>query len=169
MDLPEEHLGRLLADALYGAADLKAASLPETEGRELLTSGFATALRLAERCADEVVATKQGEPTKPSTALLMSALDTIFALSAASMHSDQALQLDWKPEKLTTALVRCLQGAKATVSLFPSHAAIVLIITTLANTPNLQPALKRNQRPLVEALASKVSAPLSCRVSVRFS
>lgn len=158
-EMPEDHLGRSLANALYGATDLKAASLPETEGRELLTSGFATALRLAERCANEVINTTG--PTLAPTKLLMASLSTIFTLSAASLHSDETLQLAWDPEAVTDAFVRCLQKSEAKVSLFSAHAAIISAILTLAKTPNLQPPLRRNRRPLVEALASKVSAVIS--------
>jgi hypothetical protein len=152
---PAEHLGRTLANALYGASDMKAASLPETEGRELLTSGFATALQLAERCASEVTTTKG--TSRSAIELLLASLDIIATLSKASSHSDETLQLPWQPEAWTDSFVRCLEATRASVSSFALHAAIVSAILTLAKTPSLRPAVKRNRRHLVEALASKVS------------
>lgn len=155
-EVPPEHLGRTLADALYGAPDMKAASLPETEGRELLTAGFATALRHAETCAKEIADTKEASMTRGATELLLATLATIATLSAATAHSDDTLLLPWKSEAWTDALVRCLIAEEASVAAFPLHAAIVNVILTLVRTPALKPAVQRNRRHLVEALASKV-------------
>jgi hypothetical protein len=164
-ELPPDHLGRTLANALYGAADMKAASLPETEGRELLTAGFATALRLAETCANEVTRT-EGASTY-ATKLLLSTLAIIGTLSTATSHSAENLRLPWRPEEWTDAFVRCLAATGASVATFPLHAAVMKAILTLAKTPTLRPSVRRNRRHLVEALASKVCSPSRSQSELR--
>lgn len=148
---PPEHLGHALASALYGAADMKTASLPETEGRELLTSGFTTVLLLSETCASAVAS---GNDRAGS--LLSATLAIISTLSEATAHASDFLELAWKPEAWSDVLVRCLGASPATPAAFPLHAAVIHAILTLAHTPSLRPALQKNRRPLIEVLTSKV-------------
>lgn len=159
---PPEHLGFTLASGLYGAADMKTASLPETEGRELLTSGFATAVRLAETCAGALAGGNAS-----ASALLLSTLAIISSLADATAHSDEQLELTWKPEEWTDALVKCLAVAPARPAAFPVHAAIVKGILTLAQTESIRPGLQKNRRVLVEALTSKVRSSLTLVVQAK--
>lgn len=153
-EVPPEHLGKTLADTLYGAEDMKAASLPEMEGRELLTAGFATALRLAETCAKQATAKKAG--TGEEVALLLETLAILGVLSNATSHSSELLPLTWLAEEWTDSLLLCLEASPAAVASFPLHSAIVKSILTLSKTPALHPPIARNRRRLVEALTSKL-------------
>lgn len=163
LETPAEHLGLTLANALYEAADMKTASITETEGRELLTSGFVTAIRLAKTCADEVTSGTSASPG--TTKLLTSTLAILTSLSTATSHSSETLRVAWRPEDWAETFVRCLSTTPARTATFPLHAAMIRAILTLAKTPTLRPALRKNNRLLVEALASKVrstSSPKRC-------
>jgi hypothetical protein len=151
-----ERLGLSLAEALYGAADMKSASLPETEGREILASGLATILRLIERCAKEIAAVPAGASILDVERLLITSLETVYMLSDATAHSNDTLQLPWRVEEWTRHLIRCLNAFPASVGRFSLHSNIVSAILTLSKTPTIQPPLRRNQRALIEALTAKV-------------
>lgn len=143
---------------------MKTASLPETEGREILASGFATTIRLIERCA-AIVASSNAVPTSDIVQLLLASLSTIYVLSDATSHSNDTVQLPWRVDDWTNRLMSCLESSPASVEAFELHSTIVSVILTLAKTPALQPPLRRNRRPLIEALAAKVS-PGELRASV---
>jgi len=153
-ELPPSHLGRALADTLYAAEDMKAASLPEMDGRELLTAGFATALRLAETCAKQVTDRQAG--TGDEAGLLLGTLEIVGVLSTATSHSAELLALKWEAQDWTDSLLACLEAGSATVSSFALHSAIIKSILTLSKTPALHPPITRNRRRLVEALTSKL-------------
>ncbi|KAM0754971.1 hypothetical protein T439DRAFT_284317 [Meredithblackwellia eburnea MCA 4105] len=165
----DEHLGNSLASALYGAADMKTASLPETEGRELLTAGFGTAMRLAGKCAAAVT-----EGKNEAKGLLAASLKIIAVLADATAHSAHAtigsvtgaveedgkpgltLELAWHPDRWAETFVKCLSVEQASPINFPLHAALIKTILTLAETPNLSPPLAKGRRGLIEALTSKL-------------
>lgn len=134
---------------------MKTASLPETEGREILASGIATVLRLIERCATELAAQPPNQ-IEGLQQLLIASLETLFILSDATAHSDDLIQLPWQVDSWTRHLMRCLKAAPASVSQFPLHSNIISAILTLSKTPTIHPPLRRNQRALIEALSSKV-------------
>ncbi|KAL8286531.1 hypothetical protein RQP46_004548 [Phenoliferia psychrophenolica] len=150
------HLGLSLASGLYGATDMKTASLPETEGRELLTSAFSTALRLAETCSKALASGPTSDLEGGASELLLSTLSIIASLAEATTHSTVPIEIEWRPEEWTDALVRCLEVAPARPAAFAVQAAIVKGVLTIAQTSTIRPGLQKNRRSLVEALTSKL-------------
>ncbi|GAA6058598.1 hypothetical protein JCM10212_004009 [Sporobolomyces blumeae] len=156
-DLPPNQFGRTLATALYGAADVKTASLPEVEGRELLAGGVSTALRIVEIVARRTGESSSRDDEKHSTRLLLAAADVLAPLlSAAATTNPDVLRISWSPRDWTEAVMQGLARSKATVSTFPRHAALVKLVLKITETTTIRPALPRGSRDMVEALGSKL-------------
>lgn len=128
---------------------MKTASLPETEGRELLSAGFATILRLCQTCVNS--------PSTASSQLLASSVALIKSLSEATSHSGELLHVRWNPRDWTDSVVRSLFTSPATPVTFSLHAALIRSMLTLVKTPTLRPAFVRDSREVIEALTTKVS------------
>ncbi|GAA5963888.1 hypothetical protein JCM21900_003967 [Sporobolomyces salmonicolor] len=154
LESPPAHFGQSLADALYSAPDVKAASLPETEGRELLAAGLATALRLVEACAKQVGQSADGDVG--ARELLLSAIRIVEQLAVASGEVEDELHLPWQPEGWADSLIGCLSASRATVANFTLHSSIIKLVLTLTKASRLHPPLRGDRRALIEALASKL-------------
>ncbi|KAK4703671.1 hypothetical protein P7C70_g2546, partial [Phenoliferia sp. Uapishka_3] len=150
---PPFHLGLILSSGLYGATDMKTTSLPETDGRELLTSGFGTAMRLVAICASSLLSDPPFEGTR---SVLLSTLSLLTALSSATQQSPSVLHLVWKPEEWSDGLIKCLNGSKASKDNFGVHQGIVKGVLVMGALETVRPRLGKNRRGLVEALASKL-------------
>ncbi|CEQ42798.1 SPOSA6832_04666 [Sporobolomyces salmonicolor] len=154
LESPPARFGQSLADALYSAPDVKAASLPETEGRELLAAGLATALRLVEACAKQVGQSADGDAG--TRELLLSAIRIVEQLAVASGEVEDELHLPWQPVGWTDSLIGCLSASRAIVANFTLHSSIIKLVLTLTKASRLRPPLRGDRRPLIEALASKL-------------
>ncbi|KAM0788392.1 hypothetical protein ACM66B_001530 [Microbotryomycetes sp. NB124-2] len=151
LDDSSRHLGRYLADSLYSAVDMKSASLPEVEGREILASGFVTVLRLVQSCTSLQTAVEAS-----SSSVMIASLNLVFVLADATSQSGDPLQLPWNPTEWTTALIRFLDSKPASCVAFPLHSVIASSILALSKDNAIQPTVRRNQRPLTSALLSKL-------------
>ncbi|KAK4051842.1 hypothetical protein OIV83_002547 [Microbotryomycetes sp. JL201] len=151
LDDSSRHLGRFLADSLYSAIDMKSASLPEVEGREILASGFVTVLRLVQNSTSVA-----GHSPSAGGSLVIASINLIFVLADATAQSGDPLQLPWSPEQWTTALVKYSDSWPASCAAFPLHSVIASSISTLSKVNAIRPTVKRNQRSLISALLSKL-------------
>lgn len=149
-----------LAEALYGADDMKTALIPELEGRELLAAGFATVLRLARGCI-----TRRSRQESDRT-LLVEALGLLQPLSLASTYSDELLPIAWDSSAWMAGFIAFLVQDPAGVASFGLHAEVIRSILTLAGTETLRPAVTRNERSVVQALTDKVRRPSPFRCAL---
>lgn len=152
---------------------MKTASVPEMQGRELLASGFTTALRLARTCAEVLSGSEHGKGNGKGgvAALLLATLTVIDTLAGATAYSAEDVVLRWHPDEWADAFVKCLRGGKAGTETWKLHKAMIMALLTLGGTPTIRPGLKRGRRSLVEPLTSKVSCtfPLSASCDWRLT
>ncbi|GAA5913260.1 Dop1p [Sporobolomyces salmoneus] len=149
---PPPHLGASVADALYEAADVKSASLPKVEGRELLAGGIASALRIVERASTLLSGTND-------VALKTHILSTItlldLLLDSASATLDK-LRVSWTPDDWFRSLVSGANSTSVSISNFPLHSALVGLALKLTQTRVLEPRSMRNTDQLTTNLATKL-------------
>ncbi|GAA5831398.1 hypothetical protein JCM3766R1_001734 [Sporobolomyces carnicolor] len=138
VDAPPEHFGTSIADALYDASDVKSASLPEVEGRELLAGGIASSLRMVERAS--------------------------ATLSRNRAALDE-LRIAWTPETWFKALVTGSDATGVSISNFPLHSALVGLALKLTQSEVLEPRSSENRDKLSESLASRLLGYLQPRSS----
>lgn len=166
-DPPPPKFGQTLADTLYGAADMKSASLPETDGRELLAGGLGAVLRIVQGCAGRLAdadTVSEGSGVSSQRDLLLATASTLGALVQLSASSEAGVPPliipSWSPDAWTEALLRCLSASPASVANFELHSTVVRTILEVASQKEaLQPALRAQRRELIEALSSKVRCP----------
>ncbi|GAA5887198.1 hypothetical protein JCM6882_002446 [Rhodosporidiobolus microsporus] len=155
---------RSLADSLYGAEDVKAASLPETEGRELLAAGIASVLRTMQAWAQSLVRADDAardEATSPRQVFLeaVTVLERLVQLGAtdADVPSSPHLVLAWSPGTWLDGVVRCFTSVPATILNFDLHSAIVRSIVAISDSSGaLHPAPSAGTRTVMAALVSKL-------------
>ncbi|GAA5982369.1 hypothetical protein JCM11641_006959 [Rhodosporidiobolus odoratus] len=155
------HLGLSLADALYGAKDVKAASLPETDGRELLTGGLSSVLHVLQASARRLASPRQ-EDHEASRAIFRSAatalhllLDLISPPEAANTAAP--LLPDWSPDGWMNALTECLAAYPASVANFGLHCSVIRTILKMSSQgTTMRPNLETTKRSCMEILASKL-------------
>ncbi|GAA6042706.1 hypothetical protein JCM8097_003757 [Rhodosporidiobolus ruineniae] len=154
-DAPPPSFGRTLADTLYGAEDMKSASLPETDGRELLAGGLGAVLRIMEASAERLTASaaaEEGEAGRRNGQdLLLAAvpvLEALVELASSNSPSDAAdvsprtapptevaLPLPLSSFDLpswSTTLLRCLDAYPAKVAHFALHEAVIRSLLEVA-------------------------------------
>lgn len=151
-DLPEQFCSKMV-NSLYEAEDMKTAVIPDTDGRELLSAGFATVLRLAQACA------KDGAELDRS--LLPASLRLLETLAEAAGHSDQVLGVNWLPFEWTGTFIALLGREDASTKNFEVHSVIIRSMLVLSKMPTLSPEMELNDRSLVQSLTDKVSHSLS--------
>ncbi|GAA6000168.1 hypothetical protein JCM10207_007887 [Rhodosporidiobolus poonsookiae] len=160
-EAPPAYFGQSLADTLYGAVDMKSASVPETEGRELLAGGLGATLKLVHHCAERIARAESDADRTAARQLLLAAvpaLELLVDLASESSSEPAPLHLSsWSPEKWTGALVDCLSAFPASVANFELHATIIRTILALSSSADaLQPTLRVTERSLLDALTSKL-------------
>ncbi|SCV67868.1 BQ2448_5479 [Microbotryum intermedium] len=139
LDPPEDpHLGQTLADLLYGATDMKTASLPETEGRELLASGLASTTRLIQAC------------------LLLDSFGVLLALFVVTESLETHINVAWEPEKWAKSVVQALERTETTIGNFGIFGCVVWGLSTVILAKNVRPTVSRNQREWLEKIAAKL-------------
>ncbi|GAA5879237.1 hypothetical protein JCM8547_003940, partial [Rhodosporidiobolus lusitaniae] len=159
---PPPYFSRSLADTLYGAEDIKSASLPETDGRELLAGGIVAVLRIVQHCAERVgTSGSADEETRTSARNLLLAavpvLDTLVDVASTSSTDAQPLKLpEWDPASWTSSLLRALSGFSPSVANFPLLSGIVKTILNVSTRDGaLQPGLRAETKTVVEPLVAK--------------
>lgn len=160
VDAPPEHFGTSIADALYDASDVKSASLPEVEGRELLAGGIASSLRMVERAS----ATLSRNSDASLSAYLLSTISLASLLVDTAGAALDELRIAWTPETWFKALVTGSDATGVSISNFPLHSALVGLALKLTQSEVLEPRSSENRDKLSESLASRVRPHLSALI-----
>ncbi|GAA5992102.1 hypothetical protein JCM5350_006348 [Sporobolomyces pararoseus] len=160
-EAPSSHLGQTLADALYGSPDVKSASLPEVEGRELLAGGTSAGLRIIERAAQDLA--RNSQPGLPAFILATTSLLDLLIDSAS--RSSTEVRIAWNPEKWFESVVEGVQAVTVSISNFLLHSELVTFALKVTRVKNLQPSLSGGREHLTESLASKLLEYLQPRCS----
>ncbi|KDE03256.1 hypothetical protein MVLG_06250 [Microbotryum lychnidis-dioicae p1A1 Lamole] len=159
LDPPEDpHLGRTLADLLYGATDMKTASLPETEGRELLASGLASTTRVIQACVEPNprLGDAQSRYQANGGKLLLDSIGVLLSLYVVTESLDTQIKVAWEPETWAKSVVRALERTETTMANWGIFGCVVWGLSTVMTSKNVKPTLKRNRRDLLKAIAAKL-------------
>ncbi|SCZ93044.1 BZ3500_MvSof-1268-A1-R1_Chr6-2g08425 [Microbotryum saponariae] len=159
LDPPEDpHLGQTLADLLYGATDMKTASLPETEGRELLASGLASTTRVIQACVEpnSRLGDAQSRYQTNGGKLLLDSLRVLLSLFVVTESLDTQIKVAWEPETWAKSVVGALERTETTMANWGIFGCVVWGLSTVMTGKNVRPTLKRNRRDLLEAIAAKL-------------
>ncbi|BGP14202.1 hypothetical protein JCM10213v2_002145 [Rhodosporidiobolus nylandii] len=164
LDSPPPQFGQSLADLLYSADDMKSASLPETDGRELLAGGLAAALQIVQAVAERLAASAGQQARElPLRELLLAsipALDVLLEIASSADESGASPSLPafpWSPEAWGGALLGCISAFPAHVAHFELHSTLIRSMLDVASkTSALRPALRVDRRDMVEKLGSKL-------------
>ncbi|GAA6010233.1 hypothetical protein JCM11491_005403 [Sporobolomyces phaffii] len=150
--VPPANFGQSLADALYDAPDVKSASLPEVEGRELLAGGIAAALRIVRQAAEGLY---KNHGVSPSPVLLATTSVLDLLLSSATTSADE-VRIAWNPDEWIESLTNGSDATPTSISSFPLHSSLVRLTLNLAQADTLRPSLNRARERVTEALACKL-------------
>lgn len=145
---PSRHLAKDLANQLYSAGDIKHASLPETEGGELLASGLGTALALVRAASTST--------DKGSTKLVVRTCDIVRELASLTSHCNETLRIAWDPKEWSRQLLHAIQSGSTDTESFAAHAALIRTIISIQKTPTITPSIPPKTRRIIDICAGKL-------------